>query len=498
MINRVYTTTYNPTPMPGRDPYYTRDTEIAPIKAGTFHYSAAAMNNNAIGKGGVFSSYIEFEYYINSGITLTKGQAIMYAQETDVDSSFGSITPNRICPINVFFVTEIKKRRNTYYVMAYDMFAKLDVDFSATLKANEANFPMTVDGIIALIDSLTSTLDPWWSEILQQPTYWQDAKVKYFYADGITARDVLRWIGELTGSPIIADVTPAFIGERSTISEFNDVGSDNWDAPNNYIVCPDDGTYSVNGSTAINVWYKEHGFEVGGAIPTYDGAEIVGADGTILGSYYTATPASNIIRITGNLIAENIIEFGYMPNSIPTVRGTYNDLAEEILTNANKVQSFSSAKVNLFPFRAPYAIGKRMYCVDTYGNTYTVPIFVLDITDEIETIGTYLYAQDDVSAVESQTQTDGNLSAQINELKSMVNPLRTDTLTDTTNAYGNIFTTLDESCTILSAIRTGNTASICTPFWNESTGVWGIHVAGMGGAAVTSTSVAVKIAYFEG
>ena len=139
-----------------------------------------------------------------------------------------------------------------------------------------------------------------------------------------------------------------------------------------------------------------------------------------------------------------------------------------------------------------------MYCVDTYGNTYTVPIFVLDITDEIETIGTYLYAQDDVSAVESQTQTDGNLSAQINQLKSMVNPLRTDTLTDTTNAYGNIFTTLDENCTILSAIRTGNTASICTPFWNESTGVWGIHVAGMGGAAVTSTSVTVKIAYFEG
>ena len=85
-----------------------------------------------------------------------------------------------------------------------------------------------------------------------------------------------------------------------------------------------------------------------------DGAEIVGADGTILGSYYTATPASNIIRITGNLIAENIIEFGEILNSIPPVYGTYNDLAEEILANANKVQSFYSAKVNLFPFRAPY------------------------------------------------------------------------------------------------------------------------------------------------
>ena len=93
---------------------------------------------------------------------------------------------------------------------------------------------------------------------------------------------------------------------------------------------------------------------------------------------------------------------------------------------------------------------------------------------------------------------DSGLWTQINQIQSAVNPLLTDTITATTNAYGNIFTTLGESYTILSAIRTGNTASICTPFWNESTGVWGIHVAGMGGAAVTSTSVTVKIAYFEG
>lgn len=75
--------------------------------------------------------------------------------------------------------------------------------------------------------------------------------------------------------------------------------------------------------------------------------------------------------------------------------------------------------------------------------------------------------------------------------------LTTDTITDTTNSYGNIFTTLGESSIIFSAIRTGTTASVCTPFWNESTSVWGIHVASMSGSAVTSTSVTVKIVYIE-
>ena len=75
--------------------------------------------------------------------------------------------------------------------------------------------------------------------------------------------------------------------------------------------------------------------------------------------------------------------------------------------------------------------------------------------------------------------------------------IQTDTITDTTNAYGNIFTTLDENSIIFSAIRTGNTASVCSPFWNESTGVWGIHVASMRGDAVASTSVTVKIAYIS-
>ena len=396
MINRVYKATLQQ--MGGGTEEIQKGDEVTPIKYGTFHYAATAGNPAKYGKGGAFSSYIEFEYYVSGGVTLNKGDMLLYAQEWDTDTSFADITPSREQGINVFYVTEIKEKRETIYILAYDLVEYLlDVDFSQTLKANEANFPMTIGSLYGLVQTLTGVYAPWHSIALMPPdrsNFWRAAKVGYFYSSNITARDVLNWIGEIIGQSLLFlwDGDFAIIGtSRKTIRKtFTNAGNNYWQNANKYIVCPDDETYTVDGNTAINAWYKENGLEVGKAFTTYDGVELIASDGSVLGSYYTATPATNILRIVGNMIVENIIEFGtFQPETIPPVYGTYNDLAQDILAGANVVSGMNYAKVQLFPFRCPYTIGSRMYCVDRDGNTFIVPIMSVDLTENEVVIGAY-------------------------------------------------------------------------------------------------------------
>lgn len=396
MINRVYKATLQQ--MGGGTEEIQKGDEVTPIKYGTFHYAATAGNPAKYGNGGAFSSYIEFEYYTSGGVTLNDGDMLLYAQEWDTDTSFADITPSREQGINVFYVTEIKEKRETIYILAYDLVEYLlDVDFSQTLKANEANFPMTIESLYGLVQTLTGVYAPWHSIALVPPdrsNFWKTAKVGYFYSSNITARDILNWIGEIIGQSLLFlwDGDFSLIGtSRKTIHKtFTNAGNNYWKNANKYIVCPGDGTYTIDGNTAINAWYKENGFEVGKAFTTYDGVELIASDGSVLGSYYTATPATNVLRIVGNMIVENIIEFGtFQPETIPPTYGTYNDLAQDILAGANVVSGMNYAKVQLFPFRCPYTIGSRMYCVDRDGNTYIVPIMSIDLTENEVVIGAY-------------------------------------------------------------------------------------------------------------
>ena len=501
MINRVYkATVIHPS---GRDRIQKGD-EVTPIKYGTFHYAATAGNLSLYGKGGAFSSYIEFEYYVSGGVTLNKGDMLLYAQEWDTDTSFADITPSREQGINVYYVKEIKEKRDTIYVLAYDMVEYLlDVDFSETLKANEASFPMTIESLCQLVRTLTGVGAPWWEVVLSPPdrtNYWKQAKVNYFYSQGITARNIYNWIGEIIGQKLLylwdgQDVVSG-ASQKTTDKTFTDGEnqSDGWQSADKYIVCPDDGTYTVGGNAAINAWYKENGLEIGKAFPTYDGVEIVSSDGTVLGSYYTATPATNVLRIVGNMIVENIAEFStFAPETIPPVYGTYDDLAEDILTNANVVSGMTAAKVQLFPFRCPYTIGSRMYCVDPDGNTYTVPIMSIDLTEDGVVIGAY---GDEIS--ETTDYVSGSDTSQVSALWTRVNALTPvkDTITATTNSGGNISTGLGTDYFIISARRTDAT-NVCTPIWSNNGNSWSIHVATNAGAAVTNTSVSIEYAYIK-
>lgn len=432
MINRVYTGSLQA--LGGGREQFVKSDEVSSIKRGTFHYAARAGSNTLFGKGGAFSSYIEFEHFIDNGITLNVGDALLYAQEWDTDTSFAPIDPTREQAINIFYVKEIKNKRDTIYVIAYDaVSSKLDVDFSETLKANEPNFPMTIDGLCVLVDDLTGILPPWHSVVLQPPGrdhYWKQATIHYFYSAGITARDIYNWIGEIAGYSLIylynGEMATYGTSRKSIYKSFTD-DNDYWQQANKYIVCPGDGTYTVDNDTAINAWYKEKGLEVGKAFATYDGVEIVASNGTLLGSYYTAIPATNILRISNNMIAENIDAFADIYNSGADtgVVGTYNDLAQDVFGHANVVAGMTSAKIELFPFRCPYTIGSRMYCVDTDGNTFVVPVMSVDITESGVTIGAYgnEYADDDGTDSISTVVSNSAIWSEVNQIKSKLEGL---------------------------------------------------------------------------
>ena len=454
------------------------------IKRGTFHYHAQTVGNGVISIGNVCSSYIEFDYYLESGVTINKGDELNYVQSVDVDKTFNPATARDIYTMPSFYVTSAKKSNKLCHVIAYDCVSWFDVDYSERLKALKASFPMTINDLFTDILSycgVTSSSDiSYFSATVGAVT------VNYFYADGITARKILSDIVMLVGRTVFATSRTSI-----TFSAYDSVGNITaWNSVKTYIICPDDGSYTQEDGTtpATNVWYKQGSLEIGNIVSEFDGAVLMLNDGTVLGSYGTVTADANVFYVTDNIILENsnISSSAAITSAIICYQQTNYFLTP-----------YSRIRVSLFPFRNPFEIGTVARLVDSDGDYFYLPIMSLDLTDSSVTIESYGLG-DDGELDSDYYGGESGLSAQINELKSMVNPLRTDTLTDTTNAYGNIFTTLDENCTILSAIRTGNTASICTPFWNESTGVWGIHVAGMGGAAVTSTSVTVKIAYFEG
>ena len=469
--------------------------EVTGIKYGTFHYSASAGELSTVRPGGIYASFIEFEYYLDNGVTLAVGDVITYSQVTDVDKTFAPVTTDREIVVNNFNVIEIAKHKSTCYVLAYDDTIKLNVDYSSRLKSLENSFPMAIGDLIDDISTFTGVTFSF-DNVGNVNDYQsiRNTTVNYFYASGITAREIIGSIVSLRWCYMVCQYNN---GSPRLYASNRWSTATGWKNNFEYIICPDDTDYSYTSSgldyAKYNVWYKEHGLEYGDDIPDFDGVEIYDSNGAMLGHYYEATPPTNVYTVSENIIAQNVNTF---------YTSTYADYgydywAENIYWCLDNYTSQRIASAKLFPFRSPLWAGSTAYCVNTDGTKFHFPIVSIDLTD-----AECVIFSPQMNAVSSSGDAgdgagDSGLWAQINQIQSAVNPLRTDTLTDTTNAYGNIFTTLDENCTILSAIRTDGAASVCTPFWIENLSVWGVHVAGMNASAVASTSVTVKIVYLQ-
>lgn len=394
---KIYQATWSAT----TPPYRVQSTEITGIKAGTFHYHASMEENGNYRATGVFSSYIEFEYYSDNGIVLSKGDDILCKKVVTGGQDFTPDTYQHEVSIQYFNVFSITKKAKTYHIVAYDDTALLDVDFSATLKANQSNFPMSMLDLMNLASNTAGVEIPFnsgWvgrTDAFGNPLHnWINTTVQYFYADGITVRDVVKWAAELSNAVLIVPTVSLNTTKRVALHTFAAVGQAmGYNLSNRYIVAPGDGTYN-HPNIPVNdpaiVWYTEDGLELKDGFSAFDGVEIVSSTGEMLASYYDSLTLDTVYQISGNLLADNIISFdsGY----------SFNGVAKEVLESANYLSTLGNAKngtVRIFPFRNPFANGLNLYGVDEDGNYFRFPIMSIDQSDRDCVLGSYDFSSVD-------------------------------------------------------------------------------------------------------
>ena len=384
------------------------DGKVASIKAGTFHYSASAASNVVASFNGVFSSYIEFEFYVGNGFAVSNGDCLTVFQVVDVDKSFNDTYPTtrQIYMFPSFYVINIKQNSNTTYVIAYDCAANLDVDYSQRLKSLENSFPMTLEDlyndILSFTGLLTNDTLPTMNPSIAAIT------VKKFYANGITARELVNQIIALFGTGL-RGVSLNYLSKTNYSYTGNVVA---WLPVSEYVICPGDGTYyQADGVTpAVNVWYKQHGLSLNGIVQKFDGVEIIASDGSVAGAYYGSSPATNIFKISNNLIFENIDTYPIYVGANYIAQFIYNGLSLGALP-------YMAARVSIFPFRNPFMIGTTARLVDIDGNYYNVPIMSIDMTSEAVTIESFaLMENEDQTSVSNPVSMD----VRVTELESYI------------------------------------------------------------------------------
>ena len=404
--------------------------EVPGIIRDTFHYRAQMGSSGALRIGGVYGSYIEFDYFLPSAVTIGKGDVLKYYQIVDVDKSFNPTTPSRALFINDFVVVEVSAGNKQIHIVAYDYTVNLNVDFSKRLKELESSFPMSIKDLVAEAETVAGVrsdyTDPYLPTAIASIL---DFEIQYFYADGITVRDIFNYVSEITGTIAICfgvGNVPNYIAMAGLTG--GPINSNHWYEFLQYIVSPDSADYSrmstgFNPHTILqyNVWYKENGLEKKSISSVYDGVKVVTSSGRLFAEYNSVSTPQNIYYITRNVLIDNVISTG----SYTVSQFAYYLYGTVNVPDRNGYQ-YVPTKVKVFPFRFPYQIGGIAYVVDTNGNITYFTIMSIDLSDSEVILEGYGHVDTETgygtnygTADEEQTL----LTSQINSLFSIVEEL---------------------------------------------------------------------------
>ena len=405
--------------------------------------------------GSAIASCIEVEAYGSLSDAPAAGEVVTYQQIYDVDTDFQPLSgTTRTSTIGKFTAMPSVPGNGTFSFIAYDNLHKLDVDFSSRLKSLESSFPITIADLLDEIRSVSgvtysATLTPMLGNMV-------NARLNYFYSDGITCRDILSALAELNGMFVRCNAN----GEIG-ISKFLVGGRyrTEWDFSDEYIICPTDTqTYRDHYNRVLTpVVYKENGANV-----SVYSAEPIGevilrkSDGTIIYDHVPQYPAgTDIYEISNNIILDNIMDADY---DSPFSR--YN-ISVFILTNANDVLYdrdrslfLRNAEVRIFPFMNPYDAGLITDFINTDGTRFRFPIMKMvvsasEVILSCSTTGniyqsTQKYQTADqanvtLSArVEKNTAAIGELDSEIGDLSSLTTTDQSDVVSAINEVDGNV------------------------------------------------------------
>lgn len=346
-------------------------TKLTDIKYGSFHYHADIGASGKARLGGVCSSYVEFDYLLSNGVTFNVGDVLRYKQLfPEIDNAFESAATDLVWDGGNFYVKSVDDNGKECHIIAFDTVSKLDIDYSARLQSTESTYPHSLLWLLNDVGSLAGvTFD------LAIMGDLSSFSVNYFYATGITCRDIVKAIAELCCYYVRAT-------ENDNELKFTYGGGHSnspWQNSYRYIVCPDDGTYrDINNNIAVNVWYKENGMSLAEELTDYDGTVVYNVNGTPYGDTTATNPykfySANSLFSSSLRVAQSTLY-------------NYVRVAVSNIYNANG--SMMSGQIHLFPFRFPYKVGQYARIVAPDGNKYYFPIMSIDLSESDVVIESY-------------------------------------------------------------------------------------------------------------
>lgn len=353
-------------------------TKLTDIKYGSFHYHADIGSSGKARLGGVCSSYIEFDYLLSNGVTFSVGDVLRYKQLCpEIDNAFEPAATDLVWDGGNFYVKSVDDSGKECHIIAFDAVSKLDINYSARLQETSSLYPRSLMGLLNDVGTMAGvTFDL--SGIIGQGQALTNFIINYFYASGITCRDIVRAIAELCCYYVRATENDNEI--KFTYGGGN--ANSPWQNASRYIVVPDDGTYrDPNNNTAINVWYKENGMNLLEKITDYDGTIVYGKSGTPYGDTGATNPY--IFNISNSLFYASFLRVG-----TATLYNMINTASKYIYTSS--ISNFvMSGQIRLFPFRFPYKVGQHARIVAPDGSKYYFPIMAIDLSESEVVIEAY-------------------------------------------------------------------------------------------------------------
>ena len=161
--------------------------------------------------------------------------------------------------------------RSSIRFSAYDNLSKTEKQFSEWLRDNQSLFPMTVRDLVTLVCSYCGV------------TYAggefpnQSVAVNAFYADGITCRQILSWVGAMAGRFVRANTAGEIVFsnyiEKSASSITYRSGQNN---PVNIVVTENDGNVAITSDSMV---VSDDGY--GNVVVVIEGVDVIDENGNI-------------------------------------------------------------------------------------------------------------------------------------------------------------------------------------------------------------------------
>lgn len=350
-------------------------TELANIKSVIFH---EAVNSGVdLRPGCVGSASIEVEVFNTQPNAVAAGDALKYYQ---IDKN------NTQTLIGTFYAEPVIATKNSYRFVAYDAAYKLNADFSAWLRANQSNFPMTIKSLVtAACTAAGVTLgSSSWSLSTQN--------VQAFYADGITCRNILEYAAEL-GCKFVRCHTD------------EKVYFDWYTTKANKRIYPSSG---VSGSETRYA-YKQDGLQYTNYTTTAIARVAVHPSGEndVAYIYPTGVNSGNTLNITNNLLLTGASS------------SLFNSAAQTIYTALNSLGTYRPATAHLFPRENPFRAGDIVSVTDSQGVSFRTVVMESSVSESdaiLTSTGNQTYDEGSGNAAKSLTQLASDV-VQINKLK---------------------------------------------------------------------------------